>query len=105
MSLDEWKTVAEIGAIILAGAWALYGFKVLRHREKASAELEKIDLESKKIGLESRKIVLESEKLECESKKVELESQSLALGLRRVAVVRAEISASSCRDESGTGYV
>lgn len=75
MTLDDTKTVVEILAILLAGAWAIYGYFVFRQREKADAELKHIELETRKTELE----------------------------LRRTAIVKTEISAtvSLCPDTDG----
>jgi hypothetical protein len=48
MTLDDAHTLAEIGALAVAGVWAIYGFIVLRQREKATGELRKLEFDSKK---------------------------------------------------------
>lgn len=54
MTLDDAKTLAEIVAITLAGAWAVYGYFAFRQREQAAAELRHIELETRKAELELR---------------------------------------------------
>jgi len=76
VTLDDAKKVVEIAALAVAGAWAIYGFIVLRHREKAAAELRKLELDSKKAELEAR----------------------------AVAVVRADITATCALRPDGPGY-
>lgn len=76
MTLDDAKKLAEIAALAVAGAWAIYGFVILRHREKAAAELRKLEFDSKKAELEGR----------------------------AVAVVRAELTATSTPRQDGPGY-
>lgn len=77
MTLADYKTLAEICALALAGLWAIYGFVVLRQREKAAAELRKIDLET----------------------------QKTAQDLRRVALIRADISATTVTRRMDPGCV
>jgi hypothetical protein len=76
MTLESAKTLAEIITFTLAGLWAIFGFFVLKHREKATADL----------------------------RKAELEMQTMTLELRRIAVVRTDISATSFRRPDGPGY-
>lgn len=56
MTLEDAKTLAEIAAIAVAGFWSIYGYKVLRHREKAAGELRKLEFDSKKPELEARAV-------------------------------------------------
>lgn len=83
MTCQDAKAIAEIIAIALGGAWAIYGFVVLRRRNKAIAELRKIEMESQRIALETRQIEFQ---------------------LRRIAVVRVDISAASFHRPDGSGY-
>jgi hypothetical protein len=76
MTLEEVVKLVEIMAVVIAGGWAIYGFIVLRQREKASAELRRIDLESKNAEIEAR----------------------------AVAVLCVEISATSAPRPDGHGY-
>ena len=76
MTLDDVLKIVEIFAIVVAGCWAIYGFIVLHQREIAAAELRKIDLDSKKAEIEARAI----------------------------AVICAEISATSTPRPDGQGY-
>ncbi len=46
--LTDIKNLCEIGAILAAGLWAVYGFRVLKRREKERAELQVIELEIQK---------------------------------------------------------
>jgi len=84
MSIDDVKKIFEIVAIVIAGLWAYFGYRVLKHREKAVAELRKLDLESKKIELESRK---------------------LEHDVRRVAVIQTEVCATSSRAPDNKGFL
>lgn len=77
MTFADVKTLAEIIALALGGAWAIFAFVILRQREKAAAELRKMDIEAKKTELE----------------------------LRRVAVIRADISASTTQLRQTDGYL
>lgn len=58
MTLDDVKTLAEILAILLAGAWAIYGYFVFRQRERASAELKQIELVTRRAELELRQTAI-----------------------------------------------
>jgi hypothetical protein len=51
MTIDEVKNVAQIVALFAASAWAIYGFFVLKQREKAAADLRKVELESRQIAV------------------------------------------------------
>jgi hypothetical protein len=42
VSIDDVKKIFEIAAIVIAGLWAYFGYRVLKHREKAVAELQKL---------------------------------------------------------------
>lgn len=55
MILAQIKTIAEITVLLLAGGWAVFGFVVLRQREKAEADLKKIATETKKIEADLQK--------------------------------------------------
>jgi hypothetical protein len=83
MSYQDAKAVAEIIAIAVGGAWAIYGFIVLQKRNKVTTELRKMELESQKTALETCQIELQ---------------------LRRIAVVRVDISAATFRQPDGSGY-
>ena len=83
MTPESVKTLTEIIALALGGAWAIFGLIVLKQREQARADLRKTGLETEKTQLEMRQLELE---------------------LRRMAVVRAEISAASFRRPDGPGY-
>ena len=83
MSSNDLKTWAEvveiafkIGALMLAGGGTIFGFYIFRQREKAVADL----------------------------RKVELEARQLELATRRLAVVRAEITATTHRSLDSAGY-
>jgi hypothetical protein len=76
MTLENAKTVAEIIALALGGLWAIVGLIVLKQRQKATADL----------------------------RKTELEMQKIELDLRRIAVLRTDISATSFRRPDGPGY-
>jgi hypothetical protein len=62
MTIDEAKTVAEIVALVVVAAWAIYGFVVLKQREKAAAELRKVELESRQMAVVTFDIAATSER-------------------------------------------
>ena len=76
MTLENVKALAEIIALALGGLWAIAGLIVLKQREKATADLRETELKMRKLELE----------------------------LRRIAVVRTEISAASFRRPDGPGF-
>jgi len=76
MALSDIKTLTEIAALFVVGFWAIYGFIVLRQKEKASTELKNTELEMKKSEL----------------------------ALRQVAVVKTDISSTVKKNNITEGY-
>lgn len=58
MALSDVKILAEIATLFVVGFWAVYGFIILRKKEKASAELKNTELEMKKAELALRQIAV-----------------------------------------------
>ena len=56
--LEKIKIVAEIVALILAAAWAVYGFIVMKKRELAVADMREKDLTLKKLEIDTRMIAV-----------------------------------------------
>jgi hypothetical protein len=56
-------------AIVGAGVWSLYLYRVLRQRTRSQLELQKIQIEREKTDFEIRKIQAELERIALESKK------------------------------------
>ncbi len=52
------KTLFEIAALTLAGFWAVYGFFVFRQRDQAAAELRRTELDAQRIVQELRKVAI-----------------------------------------------
>jgi hypothetical protein len=76
VTLDEFKKLVEVLAYVMVAAWAVYGFFVLRQRQKAVADLRRIEIETRRAELE----------------------------LRRVAVVHVHIEASWTQSTDARGY-
>jgi hypothetical protein len=97
VTIDDAKSVAQIVALVLAAAWAIYGFIVLQKREKATADLRKVELESSQLAVLTRKAELELSQIAVVTRKAELES-------RQVAVVTFDIAATSEHRPDASGY-
>lgn len=76
MTLTDVKTLTEIGALALAGGWAVYGFLVLKQRQKAAADL----------------------------REAEANARQAEQGARAIAVISAAMTLSAARNPTGTGY-
>jgi hypothetical protein len=58
--LEVARIVFEIAAIIAAGIWALYSFRVLNETARARGEMAKLDVEQKKGEAELRRLTEET---------------------------------------------
>ena len=87
-------------ALLIGGAWAIFGFRVLRRRERADAELKKLTLEMRDLELSEHKHGADISKLDAETRKLTLEE----VKLRGQAAVHVAIAASCRRAHDQSGF-